>query len=75
MSASLNNYEILLKNMSGTMMRGRLEYLPKENAYEQLKRWTGQDFGFDLEGWMSWINENVGRSVNGLTVRRVRKVW
>lgn len=71
----LNYYEIWLKNMSGTMDRDRLDYLPKDEAYQHLKEDTGQDFGYDLERWMEWLNENEGRTIHGLRVRHVRKVW
>ena len=36
----------------------RREYVPRERALELLKRWTGQDFGYDAEKWETWIAEN-----------------
>jgi hypothetical protein len=47
--------EIYIANLAGTMDPNRLEYLPKELAYERLKRSTGQDFGFDIDRWKAWL--------------------
>jgi len=48
-------YSGLLKNLRQEIRPGRREYLTKEQAYEQLKYHTGQDFGYDIEGWRQWI--------------------
>jgi hypothetical protein len=45
-------------------MEGRIperwtqEYWPKDKAYEIAKRWTGQDFGHDVNAWKEWIANN-----------------
>src|SRR5271157_3719674 len=31
----------------------------KREALQQLRYWTGQDFGDDVEKWQEWIEENV----------------
>ena len=31
----------------------------KKKALRQLRYWTGQDFGKDVEKWQKWIEENV----------------
>lgn len=36
----------------------RREYLPKKEAYEQLKFHTGQDFGEDMNAWQQWIHDH-----------------
>lgn len=47
----------LLKNLKGEIPSYmRREFLPKEVAYEQLKRLTGQDFGMDANRWEKWIS-------------------
>jgi hypothetical protein len=30
-------------------------YSTKEIAYEELKRRTGQDFGYDVDAWIKWL--------------------
>ena len=34
---------------------GRMEYLTKGDAYDLLKKWTNQDFGYDADKWEKWI--------------------
>jgi hypothetical protein len=29
--------------------------LPRDRAYELLKEWTGQDFGYNVATWEAWI--------------------
>jgi hypothetical protein len=41
----------------------RREYLPKDVAYEKLKRMTGQDFGDNVEQWETWIKEQEATGV------------
>jgi hypothetical protein len=50
--------EGLLLNLKQEIAPGRREYLPREQAYELLKEWTGQDFGYDIEAWEAWIEKN-----------------
>ena len=48
----------LLQNFKGlTHPRGR-RYIPKETAYEYLKKHTGQDFGEDFDAWEQWIRDH-----------------
>ena len=42
-------YELLLLGLSGEADPQTLGYIPREAAYEELKRRTGQDFHYDLE--------------------------
>lgn len=50
--------ELLILDMKEeTNPRGR-GYLPKEEAYEQLKYRTGQDFGDDVAAWEKWVNDH-----------------
>lgn len=48
----------LLLNYKGEVEPRRREYLPKKEAYEQLKLHTGQDFGEDIEAWQQWIQDH-----------------
>ena len=41
----------------------RREYLPREVAYERLKRLSGRDFGYDYEKWEQWVREQVALGV------------
>ncbi len=54
--------EGLLLNLKGEIEPRRREYLPKKEAYQQLKLHTGQDFGDDVDRWQQWI-QNHPRSV------------
>lgn len=51
-------FELLIANLREELWPGRREYLTKEQAYEQLKYHTGQDFGFDIERWEQWVREH-----------------
>jgi hypothetical protein len=35
-----------------------MSYMTREEAYEALKKHTGQDFGYDIEAWERWFREN-----------------
>jgi len=49
----------LLLNLEGKVIpRTRRDYLPREKAYEMLKKDTGQDFGYDVKAWKKWLEEN-----------------
>lgn len=57
--AHLLPLEGLLKNLKQEIPSyRRREYLTRERAYELLKQWTGQDFGFDADKWGDWVHEN-----------------
>lgn len=50
--------EILIANLNEKLHQGTMPYMTKESAYQALKKWTGQDFGYDSTKWEEWINEN-----------------
>ena len=50
--------ERLILNLQQLMPPNRKGYMPREKAYESLKKLTGQDFGYDVEKWVEWINRN-----------------
>jgi hypothetical protein len=54
----------LLKNLKEEIPSYmRREYLPRDVAYEKLKRMTGQDFGDNIEQWETWISEQEAAGV------------
>jgi hypothetical protein len=48
-------YELLLQGLAGDAPPRSLGYMSPEAAYEELKRRTGQDFGYDVENWREYI--------------------
>jgi len=32
-----------------------MNYMAREKAYEALKNYTGQDFGYDADAWQEWF--------------------
>jgi hypothetical protein len=57
-------------NLAGEIAQGRREYLPRERAYELLREWTGQDFGYDIAQWRAWIRSHPRRTAK--TNRKAR---
>ncbi|HET6882027.1 MAG TPA: hypothetical protein VFI31_17805 [Pirellulales bacterium] len=54
--------EGLIKNLREEIPESRKrEYLSRERAYEALKSWTGQDFGYNADEWEKWILESAHR--------------
>jgi hypothetical protein len=49
----------LLRNLAGEIESHRREYLSKDEAYVQLKKMTGQDFGYDVEKWRDWFRQQA----------------
>ena len=53
-------FQGLLMNLNQSIEVNRREYLTREEAYQQLKSLSGQDFGYDVESWKKWLKENIG---------------
>ena len=53
----LTLFQGLLLNLEGKIRPGRREYLPKEEAREQLVALTGQDFGYDVKAWRAGLRK------------------
>ena len=49
--------EVYYLNFVGRIEPRSLAYAPKERAYEDLRRYTGEDFGDDAEAWLAWLLE------------------
>lgn len=52
----------LLLNLAGKIERQNKIYLTKEDAYAQLKKRSGKDFGYDVEKWQLWFKNNTEQS-------------
>jgi hypothetical protein len=50
--------EGLLRNLASEIDRNARAYLPRDVAYAELKRLTGQDFGYDVARWRAWLRGN-----------------
>jgi hypothetical protein len=53
-----NYYEILLMNIVGKESSTWDWFMPRKEAYRELKESTGQDFGFAVGKWKAWLVEN-----------------
>jgi len=61
MSRQLLPLRGLVMNLAGEIREGRREFLPRDRAYALLCEWTGQDFGYDVARWPSWIRTHPRR--------------
>ncbi|MBW3599161.1 MAG: hypothetical protein KY475_18060 [Planctomycetes bacterium] len=52
-------FEKLLWNLNGEMPQSLPEFLPKDVAYQRLKKMTGEDFGYDANAWREWGRANA----------------
>lgn len=51
--------ELYLANLAGKHPHA-MGYMTKERAYEALKDYTGQDFGYNVRAWKRHINSHGG---------------
>lgn len=47
--------ELALANLKGLIPEDERGYSTREEAYENLKEMSGEDFGYDLEMWELWV--------------------
>jgi len=47
-------FEVWMMNLSQEIPKHSLHYMTKEEAYEELKKETGQDFGYEVDKWEEW---------------------
>lgn len=53
-----------LKNLRQEIpQRMRREYMTQQAACDALKKWTGQDFGFDADAWETWLRTDPTMSI------------
>jgi hypothetical protein len=57
----LTPIQLLLLNLASEIGPTRREYLTGDVAYEELKKLTGQDFGYDVRRWRQWFRETGKR--------------
>ena len=62
----------LLMNLRGKIRDGRLEFLSPEQALEELRASTGQDFGMDTDAWEAWLRVNT-KELGGARPRKNSK--
>jgi len=55
---SRNYYEMLLMNLAGKESPEWGWFKPRKEAYRQLTKLTGQDFGFSVGRWKAWLVAN-----------------
>lgn len=51
-------HEILLLNLEQKYHSDHHLYRTREDAYMELKHYTGQDFGYDVVAWRQWFKES-----------------
>lgn len=51
--------QLLVVNLKQGLPPGAVGYSTREEAYEELKKYTGQDFGHDIRAWRRWISKNM----------------
>lgn len=49
--------ELLLANLKEELDPTHPEYMSKDEMIVNLKNWTGQDFGSDVQQWEQWITK------------------
>jgi len=50
--------QLLLLNLEGKLHNRIRGYISKEEAYERLKWLTDKDFGYDVDKWRKWLENN-----------------
>ena len=55
----LTYIQLLVVNLKQGLPPGAVGYCTKEEAYEGLKKRTGQDFGYDIRAWRRWLSKNM----------------
>ncbi|HLN30407.1 MAG TPA: hypothetical protein VK395_21875 [Gemmataceae bacterium] len=53
----LSLQEIMLLNLEGQLQEDDNRRVPKDQALQTLKKYTGQDFGYDAAQWRTWLLE------------------
>jgi hypothetical protein len=47
-------FVLFLKNIEGKFPQDSLYIIPREEALAELKKMTGEDFGYNAERWRAW---------------------
>jgi len=51
-------FDILLLNRAGYLPARSHHFIPRDEAYKELREMTGQDFGDDIARWQEWGRAN-----------------
>ncbi len=54
-------YNLLLRGLAGKSDPQTLHYISPGAAHEELKKRTGEDFGYDVEKWREHLRSNRER--------------
>lgn len=65
----LTRTELYLDNLKQLIPRDSRVYMTREQAYEKLKEYSGQDFGNDIQAWETWCADENKR-IDELAKRR-----
>jgi hypothetical protein len=57
--------KMFLMNLEGSLPEDSMYFIPKAEALAHLKDATGQDFGFDVQAWKTWLREQRGTKRKG----------
>jgi hypothetical protein len=55
----LTPYKRLLLNLRQEVSTQSRSYMSRDEAYDELKQSTGEDFGYDPKLWEEWIRKNT----------------
>ncbi len=61
--------ELALANLKGEISPDERGHCSKEEAYEELKWLSGEDFGLDIELWETWVLEDLRSRVQWFSTR------
>lgn len=61
-------FSMLLENLAGEVPENSTGYIPKERAYEDLKRLTGEDCGYDVTAWKQFEGKVSNESASALSM-------
>lgn len=50
--------QLAIANLMGQLPEGAVGHANREQAYEELKRITNQDYGYDVSKWVQWARQN-----------------
>jgi len=50
--------QFLIDNLKGVYSEDDIAFFPREDAYEELKEKTKQDFGMDIAAWETWYDSD-----------------
>lgn len=54
--------ELFIENLAGNISKETMQYMTKERALDMLKKASGEDFGYDVDQWKSWLDQKSGEN-------------